>query len=399
MALMKMKDVCLKIGSGATPRGGKEAYIDSGISLIRSQNVLDFGFTYDGLAHINEQQAEKLNNVIVESGDVLLNITGDSVARVCMVEDEVLPARVNQHVAIVRANKEIVLGSYILYFLQMSKPYLLQLAAGGATRNALTKGMIEDLEIEIPYIQEQKRIVSLVDDIQRKIRVNEGINDNLTQQARSLYQAWFVDYEPFGGSAPSDWSNVSLGQVAIMKTESWSPVKNPDDVVEHYSIPAYDEQHYPVFESATDIKSNKYILTPDSVMISKLNPDTKRIWRPMCLSANPVCSTEFIVYEARKNDQKDYIYSILDSVPFFNYLCAHTTGSTNSRQRATPKATLDFSFQLPPDNIIKDFCQIVTPMYDLIASNIVENQSLAQTRDGLLPRLMSGELDVSDIDI
>ena len=179
MALMKMKDVCLKIGSGATPRGGKEAYIDSGISLIRSQNVLDFGFTYDGLAHINEQQAEKLNNVIVESGDVLLNITGDSVARVCMVEDEVLPARVNQHVAIVRANKEIVLGSYILYFLQMSKPYLLQLAAGGATRNALTKGMIEDLEIEIPYIQEQKRIVSLLDDIQRKIRVNEGINDNL----------------------------------------------------------------------------------------------------------------------------------------------------------------------------------------------------------------------------
>lgn len=214
-----------------------------------------------------------------------------------------------------------------------------------------------------------------------------------------MYQAWFVDYEPFGGSAPSDWSNVSLGQMAIMKTDSWSPVKNPDDVVEHYSIPAYDEQHYPVFESATDIKSNKYILTPDSVMISKLNPYTKRIWRPMCLSVNPVCSTEFIVYEARKKDQKDFIYSILDSVPFFNFLCAHTTGSTNSRQRATPKATLDYSFQLPPDHVIKDFCQLVTPMYDLIASNIVENQSLAQTRDSLLPRLMSGELDVSNLDI
>lgn len=179
MALMKMKEVCSKIGSGATPRGGKEAYIDSGISLIRSQNVLDFAFSYDGLAHINEQQAEKLNNVIVESGDVLLNITGDSVARVCMVENEVLPARVNQHVAIVRANGEIALGSYLLYFLQLSKPYLLQLAAGGATRNALTKGMIEDLEIEIPPIQEQKRIVSLIDDIQSKIRVNEEVNENL----------------------------------------------------------------------------------------------------------------------------------------------------------------------------------------------------------------------------
>lgn len=218
-------------------------------------------------------------------------------------------------------------------------------------------------------------------------------------QARSLYQAWFIDYEPFGGSLPSDWQTASLGQIAVMKTDSWSPVKNPNDVVEHYSIPAYDEKHYPVFESASDIKSNKYILTPDSVMISKLNPDTKRIWRPMCLSANPVCSTEFIVYEARKDGQKDFVYSILDSVPFFNYLCAHTTGSTNSRQRATPKATLDFSFQLPPDNVIDNFCQLVTPMYDLIASNIVENQSLARLRDSLLPRLMSGELEVSELDI
>lgn len=286
---------------------------------------------------------------------------------------------------------------FVFYFLQTLN---LESYAGGSAVPTLNRNHIHTLEVRVPCdIKEQHKIALLLSMLDEKIDKNRTINDNLTQQARSLYQAWFVDYEPFGGSAPSDWSNVSLGQVAIMKTDSWSPIKNPDDVVEHYSIPAYDEQHYPVFESATDIKSNKYILTPDSVMISKLNPDTKRIWRPMCLSVNPVCSTEFIVYEARKKDQKDFIYSILDSVPFFNFLCAHTTGSTNSRQRATPKATLDFSFQLPPDNVIKDFCQLVTPMYDLIASNIIENQSLAQTRDSLLPRLMSGELDVSNLDI
>ena len=225
------------------------------------------------------------------------------------------------------------------------------------------------------------------------------INKNLEQQARSIFQSWFIDYEPFGGIAPSDWQPSTLGQIADMKTDSWSPTKNPDVVVEHYSIPAFDEQHYPVFEIASGIKSNKYILNPNSVMISKLNPDTKRIWRPMCLSAHPVCSTEFIVYEAKKQEQRDYIYSILDSVPFLNHLCSHTTGSTNSRQRATPKSTLDFHLCLPPDSIIADFCHIVTPMYNLIASNIVENQSLAKARDGLLPRLMSGELDVSDLDL
>ena len=151
-----------------------------------------------------------------------------------------------------------------------------------------------------------------------------------------------------------------------------------------------------MFEIASGIKSNKYILTPDSVMISKLNPDTKRIWRPMCLSAHPICSTEFIVYEAKKAAQKDFVYSILDSAPFLNFLCSHTTGSTNSRQRATPKATLDFPIMLPPDSIIEEFCQIVSPMYDLISRNIIENQSLAKARDIMLPKLMNRELDVSD---
>jgi len=247
--------------------------------------------------------------------------------------------------------------------------------------------------------EEQEKIAGILEVLDRKIQINTEINDNLEEQARSVFQSWFIDYEPFGGSMPSDWLPSTLGQIAIMKTDSWSPTKNPNVVVEHYSIPAFDEKHYPVFEIASGIKSNKYLLTPESVMISKLNPDTKRIWRPMCLSEHPVCSTEFIVYEAKKKGQRDYIYSLIDSVPFFNHLCSHTTGSTNSRQRATPKSTLDFALHLPPDSVIEDFCQIVTPMYDLISTNTVENQSLAKTRDSLLPRLMSGELDASSLDL
>ena len=397
--MAEFKDICTKIGSGATPKGGKEAYCEDGISLIRSQNVLDFAFSAGGLAYINELQAEKLKNVIVEEDDVLLNITGDSVARACIVDKKYLPARVNQHVCIIRADSSKAIPSYLLYYLQLNKEYLLQLASGGATRNALTKDMINNLELELPTIEEQQKVVAVLDDIQKKIDFNNAINENLEQQARAVFQAWFIDYEPFGGAAPLAWHPSTLGQIAELKTDSWSPAKNPDVMVEHYSIPAFDDQHYPVFEIAAGIKSNKYILNSNSVMISKLNPDTKRIWRPLCLSAHSVCSTEFIVYEAKKQEQRDYIYSILDSIPFLNHLCSHTTGSTNSRQRATPKSTLDFTLCLPPDSIIEDFCQIVTPMYDLIASNIVENQSLAKTRDSLLPRLMSGELDVSTIEL
>lgn len=270
---------------------------------------------------------------------------------------------------------------------------------GSSGRQRVQTDVVQNLKVKVPNLEEQKVVAGILKSLDDKIAVNRKINENLTEQARTVFQSWFIDYEPFGGSSPSNWQPSTLGQIAVMKTDSWSPAKNPDAVVEHYSIPAFDELHYPVFEIASGIKSNKYILTPDSVMISKLNPETKRIWRPMCLSAHPVCSTEFIVYEAKKREQRDYIYSLLDSVPFFNHLCSHTTGSTNSRQRATPKSTLEFALCLPPDSIIEDFCQTVTPMYDLIASNIIENQSLANIRDSLLPRLMSGELDVSGIEI
>ena len=179
MAIVKLIDICSKIGSGATPRGGKEAYCDEGISLIRSQNVLDFSFSCDGLAFINGEQAKKLNNVEVHSGDILLNITGDSVARACVMDDEYLPARVNQHVAIIRGNADEVLNNYILYFLQWRKNYLLQLASAGATRNALTKGMIEQLEINLPPLDVQKKTVAILDSLQNKIKLNQKINDNL----------------------------------------------------------------------------------------------------------------------------------------------------------------------------------------------------------------------------
>ena len=177
--MVKLKDICEKIGSGATPRGGKEAYRETGVSLIRSQNVLDYAFSADGLAHINEEQAEKLKNVTVEDNDVLINITGDSVARVCMVDKKHLPARVNQHVCIIRAKQKIVMPSYLLYFLQMNKEYLLQMASGGATRNALTKEMLNNIELQLPPVDKQKKIVALLDNIQEKIRLNSEINNNL----------------------------------------------------------------------------------------------------------------------------------------------------------------------------------------------------------------------------
>ncbi len=163
----KLKTITTKIGSGATPRGGEESYKTEGVSLIRSLNVHDSAFKYAKLAFLDDAQAADLSNVEVKVRDVLLNITGASVARCCIVPDDVLPARVNQHVSIVRPLPD-VLAPEFLHYLLISKPYkdkLLQTGEeGGSTRQAITKAQIQDFTVSYPEsIDTQFTIVARLD--------------------------------------------------------------------------------------------------------------------------------------------------------------------------------------------------------------------------------------------
>lgn len=147
-----MVELCSKIGSGATPKGGKSAYCDEGISLIRSTNVFDYSFAYLDLAHISDEQADALSNVVVEQKDVLFNITGVSVARCCIVPDDVLPARVNQHVMILRPYKGKLMSYFIMATLcyTENKAKLLGIGQSGSTREAINKKEMESFQIIVP---------------------------------------------------------------------------------------------------------------------------------------------------------------------------------------------------------------------------------------------------------
>ena len=177
----KLKAITTKIGSGATPRGGEESYKAEGISLIRSLNVHDMGFKYAKLAFLDDAQADDLSNVEVKARDVLLNITGASVARCCIVPDDVLPARVNQHVSIIRPLQD-VLAPEFLHYLLISKPYkdkLLQTGEeGGSTRQAITKAQIQDFNVTYPaFMDDQLTVVTKLDSMLTE-----------TQRLESLYQ-------------------------------------------------------------------------------------------------------------------------------------------------------------------------------------------------------------------
>ncbi len=172
--LIKLEEVTVKIGSGATPKGGKGSYQESGISLIRSQNIYDYGFVEKGLAFINKEQAKKLDNVTVQKNDILFNITGASIARCCIVEDKYLPARVNQHVSIIRTNDK-ALPKYVQMIL-VSEEYknkLLQIGDGGTSREAITKLQLEEFKIPLLTMVEQEEIVSEIKKIEAKINTLE----------------------------------------------------------------------------------------------------------------------------------------------------------------------------------------------------------------------------------
>ena len=301
---------------------------------------------------------------------------------------------------VIRAKKDVVSPKYLYYFLKNSSTVAeLQLLAEtrSGTFPQITFSEVANLTIPVPSLAVQEVIVQTMQCLEDKITCNEQINDNLEQQAQAIYHERFETVSP--NDLPSEWRIVTLGEVATISNKSFNPLKEPEILLEHYSIPAFDEARFPVFELSTSIKSNKFIIDASCFMISKLNPTTKRVWKPYCLTGNAVCSTEFIVYKAKDKTITDFLYSVIDSNSFSDFMCSHVTGSTGSRQRTTPSDTLSYELILPSEDELAEFQSLVSPMYAQIRINAIENDRLKRLRDSLLPKLMSAEIDVSDVQL
>ncbi len=405
--MVKFKDICTKIGSGATPKGGKEAYCGEGISLIRSQNVLDFAFSADGLAFINDLQAEKLKNVIVEEGDVLLNITGDSVARACMVDKKYLPARVNQHVCIVRADLQKAVPSYLLYFLQLNKEYLLQLAAGGATRNALTKEMINNLELELPSIEDQQKITAILDDIQARMDCNNAINENLEQQAKALFKSWFVDFDPFGGIQPSEMQFVPLQDLCKVVTKGTTPTTlgkpfatsginfiKAESILNNHSI---DSCKFAYIDDETNYMLKRSIINANDIVFTIAGTLGRfALVDESILPANTNQAVAIIRPDHTKISST-YLYSFFIGNWHNEYYSKRVQQAVQANLSLTTIKSLPIA--LLDKKTMNQYDKLVCPLFSMMKNNEEENRKLAILRDSLLPKLMSGEIDISNPDL
>ncbi|PSJ72691.1 restriction endonuclease subunit S [Sphingobacteriales bacterium UPWRP_1] len=387
---VKLKDITSKIGSGATPTGGGSSYKTQGISLIRSQNVLDFLFSYDGLAFIDEEQANELKNVTVKENDVLLNITGDSVARVCKVPNDVLPARVNQHVSIIRADESKSNSDFLLYYLQSIKEYLLIFSEIGGTRNALTKGMIEDLKIFLPPLPEQQAIAEILSSIDDKIDLLHRQNNTLEQLAETLFRQWFVE------EAEESWEVKKISEIIEVRDGTHDSPKQKETgkyliTSKHLKPTGIDfESAYKISEQDFNEVNKRSKVDKDDILFSMIG--TLGLIHFVTDEPNYAIKNIGLFKSSQKPEFARFLYLLIKSPIGEKFIYESATGST--QEYITLGSLRSFEFNYPGENRIKQFDLEVEPMFQKIKSNSQQIRTLTQLRDTLLPKLMSGEVSV-----
>ncbi|MDQ1770218.1 restriction endonuclease subunit S [Labilibaculum sp. A4] len=405
-------DVTVKIGSGATPRGGNKAYKTEGISLIRSQNVHDFKFLKKGLAFIDNDQAELLNNVTVQENDILLNITGDSIARACMVPEEILPARVNQHVAIIRCEDKKD-AYYVLCYLQFLKKHLLTICKVGGTRNALTKEAIQKLLIS--FVENHRKKANLIDLINSKIELNNRINTELESMAKLLYDYWFVQFDfpdengkPYKSSGgkmvfnqdlkreiPVGWEVGFLGSILKTSLGGTPSTKNKQywENGEFQWLNSGEIANFPIITSELKITKDAIINSATKLMPKgTVTLSITRHIRPSILAID-ACANQSVVgvYETEKI-KSSYSYPLIcNEVPKYMSL------RTGAQQPHINKQTVDKTLMiLPSKEILDKYYELANPTYEKININAFQNKELVGLRDWLLPMLMNGQVTVKE---
>lgn len=434
--VLRLGSVCLKIGSGATPRGGKDAYRGGTTTLIRSQNIHNNHFVHDGLVRIDDGQASELHNVAVEESDVLLNITGDSVARCCQVDSSVLPARVNQHVAIIRPNPRFLDARFLRYLMvsPTMQAHLLGLASAGATRPALTKAMIDVLAITAPPLDVQRAIARILGALDDKIELNRKMNATLEAMARALFKSWFVDFDPVRAKAqgcaptgmdsataalfPSEFVDSELGPIprgwraTILGNEveryggavqtgpfgsqlhasdyvpEGVPVVMPKDIsgrkVSTASIARISE--------ADAVRLSRHRLLPGDIVYSRRG-DVERHALIGVLETGWLCGTGcLLVRLGRKWPSSMFASLVLDYPETRAWISQHAIGATMPNLNTGILSAVPLV--MPLDDVLHAFARAVDPLQMLNIARDAEIGQLTRLRDELLPRLLSGELSV-----
>jgi type I restriction enzyme S subunit len=399
-------------------------YVPVGIPSVMPVNIGDNRIIKEGIACITEQDANRLSQHRVRAGDIIYSRRGD-VERRALVRDTEEGWLCGTGCLKVRVGNGVVDPLFASYQLghPATREWIVRHAIG-ATMPNLNTGIMSAVPFVLPPLPEQKAIAAVLGALDDKIELNQRMNATLESMARALFQSWFVDFDPVRakldgreptgldsataalfpnefedsglGPIPRGWRVGKVEDMLTVNRSTEDPSEFPDELFAHYSLPAFDEGRVPKFELGDAIKSQKLVVPPDGVLLSKLNPHIPRIWLPDVSADNrALCSTEFLVAQSKRGASREFAFCLFTSGPFTSEYATLVTGTTGSHQRVKGESVLQMNTVIPPAALIERFSALAKPLFDKTSRNIRESATLAAIRDALLPKLLSGELSIS----
>nr|WP_298050887.1 restriction endonuclease subunit S [uncultured Lachnoanaerobaculum sp.] len=291
--------------------------------------------------------------------------------------------------------------SFLFYMMKYYVSHLIK-KESGTVFGSVNRNDINGLEVDIPEdVEEQKKIARYLEMIDDKIELNNAINNNLEQQAMAIYRSWFVNYEPFDGTKPDDWSDGTIDdlgtEIICGKTPSTKKSEYYGGNTPFITIP---DMHGCVYIVSTE----RYLSDAGVASQPKktLPPNT------VCVSCIGTAGLVTLVSEESQSNQQ--INSIIPKEGisvYYIYLLMQTLADTINKLGQSGSTIVNLNkthfgkiqVMIPSECVLQDFDSLCRPLFDIILSNQKENINLSELRDALLPKLMSGELDVSDIDL
>lgn len=376
--LVKNGEVIIKTGPFGTQLKASE-YVKMGTPVLNVKN-LGYGRVVDEkLDMVGNDTVERLSAHLLRTGDIVFGRKG-AVERHAFISQNEKGWMQGSDCIRLRVNSSRINPKYLSYYFltDKHKAFMVGMCSHGTTMASLNQKIIEQIEVPLPSIDVQNKIVALLGCIDEKVKINEKINDNLLEQASSIYQAWFEDFILSDGSCPPSWKQGTLAGIADITSGKRPPVKSAEKT---------DNAIIPIVGAASVMGYTTEANHTDKILVTGrvgTHGVVQRFNSPCWASDNTLVITSAF-YE--------YTFQILQRIDY-------RTMNRGSTQPLITQGDMNKVPILIPDNeTLLKFETLVGQLMKQYQVNLLENDKLAELRDALLPRLMSGELDVSDLDI
>jgi type I restriction enzyme S subunit len=406
---MKFNWTTVRIGDMCEIKNGyafkSKDFASSGVPVIKIKNVKPNQIIGSDFSYIPETIAEEKSKWLIRKGDILLTMTGNRAdgspeswvgkAALFTLEGKYL---LNQRVAAITSNHKELDTEYLGYYLSSweSQLYFIKRSNSSGGQANISPDIVRDYIIALPPLEEQLKIVGILKAIDVKIKNNCDINDNLQQQVMALYRQMFIESANAARREcrADEYFDISIGKTPPRKEPQWFSENSADHIWVSISdmgscgLFIANSSEYLTHEA---VKKFNIKVVPDNTILLSFKLTVGRI----AITDGEMTTNEAIAhFKTNKPEINEYLFCYLKD---FNY---QTMGSTSSIATAVnSKIIKGMPFVVPPDDELKTFHGFAEPIFAMIKSNQRENNRLAALRDTLLPKLMSGEIDVSAIQL